>query len=215
MVPGAHDAGGTGRSHSVCGLIRYCDRQEVWRFGRSQHTQLLAFTYHAGPCSRLPWGVAMLHLFEGIQLHYIRNTVVELRAQCELLRNCGALRLWLCVSLMLCWKGTFCSAFALKPFLRWQSWADKVYLNTQLSWKPMMRLRFGNFQSFACCSTCHMYRRLSLPRVLHGAPSRKPTTLLAANSPDLIQIMRKWQITADNPKGISIGKDCRGYSPSE
>ena len=55
-----------------------------------------------------------------------------------------------------------------------------------------------------------MYRRLSLPRVLHGASSRKPTILLAANSPNLIQIMRKWQITADNPKGISIGKDCRG-----
>lgn len=103
-----------------------------------------------------------------------------------------------------------CSAFALKPFLCWRSWADKVYLNTQLSRKPMMRLRFGNFQSFACCSTCQMYRRLSLPRVLHGASSRKPTTLLAANSPNLIQIMRKWQITADNPKGISIGKDCRG-----
>ena len=79
----------------------------------------------------------------------------------RMLRNCGALRLWLCVSLMLCWKGTFCSAFALKPFLRWRSWADKVYLNTQLSRKPMMRLRFGNFRSFACCSTCRMYRRLS------------------------------------------------------
>ncbi|CAL1156107.1 unnamed protein product [Cladocopium goreaui] len=39
-----------------------------------------------------------------------RNTVVELRAQCELLRNCGALRLWLCVSLMLCWKGAEHSA---------------------------------------------------------------------------------------------------------
>ena len=59
---------------------------------------------------------------------------------------------------------------------------------------------------------------LSMPNVqkvefaqgLFGASSRKPTTLLAANSHDLIQTLRKWHITDDNPRATNIGKDESG-----
>ena len=53
-------------------------------------------------------------------------------------------------------------------------------------------------------------QKVDFAQGLFGASSRKPTTLLAANSPDLIQILRKWHLTADNPRSVNIGKDSHG-----
>lgn len=53
-------------------------------------------------------------------------------------------------------------------------------------------------------------QKVEFAQGLFGASSRKPTTLLAANSPDLIQILRKWHLTADNPRSVNIGKDDQG-----
>ena len=53
-------------------------------------------------------------------------------------------------------------------------------------------------------------QRVDFAQGLFGASSRKPTTILAANSPDLIQILRKWHLTPDNPRSVNIGKDQSG-----
>lgn len=53
-------------------------------------------------------------------------------------------------------------------------------------------------------------QRVDFAQGLFGASSRKPTTILAANSPDLIQILRKWHVTPDNPRSVNIGKDQSG-----
>ena len=53
-------------------------------------------------------------------------------------------------------------------------------------------------------------QRIDFAQGLFGATSRKPTTILAANSPDLIQILRKWHVTPDNPTSVNIGKDQSG-----
>ena len=51
---------------------------------------------------------------------------------------------------------------------------------------------------------------IHLAQGLFGASSSKPTTFLVANCPSAMQILRKWQITTDNPRSATIGFDCRG-----
>ena len=68
-------------------------------------------------------------------------------------------------------------------------------------WKlPIMKLllQFPNVQT------------IHLAQGLFGASSSKPTTFLVANCPSAMQILRKWQITTDNPRSATIGFDCSG-----
>lgn len=51
---------------------------------------------------------------------------------------------------------------------------------------------------------------VSLAQGLWGAKSPKPTSFLLVNAPDMRQTLRKWQITRELPKGISIGRDQAG-----
>ena len=53
-------------------------------------------------------------------------------------------------------------------------------------------------------------QKVEFAQGLFGASSRKPTTLLVANSPDIIQTLRKWHITSDNPRATTIGRDESG-----
>ena len=90
MVPGAHDAGGTGWSHSVCGLMRYCDQQESMEIWQISTHATSGFHISCRAMFTASLGGRHVARFRSlVQLHYIRNTVVELRAQCELLRNVG------------------------------------------------------------------------------------------------------------------------------
>eukprot|EP00435_Cladocopium_sp_Y103_P047506 s1525_g14.t1 len=71
---------------------------------------------------------------------------------------------------------------------------------------PIMRLLL----SFPECQL------LTLAQGLWGAPSPKPTSLLLINAPEMTSSLRRWQVTPDLPKGISIGVDkCGNWSTSK
>eukprot|EP00435_Cladocopium_sp_Y103_P059161 s369_g21.t1 len=65
---------------------------------------------------------------------------------------------------------------------------------------PIMRLPL----SFPECQL------LTLAQGLWGAPSPKPASLLLINAPEMASSLRRWQVTPDLPKGISIGVDQSG-----
>ena len=51
---------------------------------------------------------------------------------------------------------------------------------------------------------------LTLAQGLWGAKSPKPTSLLVLNAPDLVQVLRQWQVTKHVPSSTSIGTDGSG-----
>ena len=51
---------------------------------------------------------------------------------------------------------------------------------------------------------------LTLAQGLWGAKSPKPTSLLVLNAPNLVQILRMWQIAQNVPNSSSIGRDETG-----
>ena len=53
-------------------------------------------------------------------------------------------------------------------------------------------------------------QRIIFSQGLLGATSKKPTTILAANCPDLPLALRSWHLTPDNPRATTIGKDQGG-----
>ena len=49
------------------------------------------------------------------------------------------------------------------------------------------------------------FNLIELSQGLWGAPSKKPTSLLLLNMPEMVGALREWQVTKEVPRGTSIG----------